>query len=316
MKYFTLSVILIFMGFELSFAQTADDGAGNYATQSQLEELGNKVDSLQNSLNELNEAQSRTEVRLNSLSHEFSSAIQSLNDDNTAVKISVDSLKGECGELRDMQRSDTENLHQKIAETGDSVKSDLNARTVWFIVIAVLIVIILILVAVVLSMRLKKETSSIAEVRKAQDTLQSAQAKLQEESVQLDNKLIELLDRQMTTSGGNQSGAETDHSLALKVADEVARIETNLLHMDPSVKGYKQLQRAVRHIKDNFVANGYEIVDMLGKQYNGGMKAIANFVTDENLKDGQQIITKVIKPQVNYNQRMIQSAEIEVSQPE
>ena len=99
-----------------------------------------------------------------------------------------------------------------------------------------------------------------------------------------------------------------------KVADEIVRIETNLSRMDSSVKGYKQLSASVRRIKDNFLANGYEMVDMLGKPYSEGMKVLANFVPDESLKEGEQIITGIIKPQINYNGVMIQAAQITVSQ--
>ena len=112
----------------------------------------------------------------------------------------------------------------------------------------------------------------------------------------------------------SQEITSVDHSLALKVADEIVRIELNLSRMNSSIKGYKQLAKAVQRIKDNFQANGYEIVDMLGKPYNDGMKVIANFVSDENIEQGKQIITGVIKPQINYNGKMIQSAQITVSQ--
>ena len=84
--------------------------------------------------------------------------------------------------------------------------------------------------------------------------------------------------------------------------------------MDSSVKGYKQLSASLRRIKDNFAANGYEIVDMLGKPYTEGMRATVNYVSDETLEDGAQIITGIIKPQINYNGKMIQSAQITVSQ--
>ena len=67
-------------------------------------------------------------------------------------------------------------------------------------------------------------------------------------------------------------------------------------------------------MKDNLSANGYELVDMLGKDYNEGMKVTANFVEDENLDEGKQIITGIIKPQINYNGVMIQAAQITVSQ--
>ena len=166
------------------------------------------------------------------------------------------------------------------------------------------------------SKRIKSGTNSIDEIRKAQEAMQSAQIKMQEESIKLDNKLLEIAERQMKTPaiGNHQDTAVIDHSLALKVADEIVRIELNLSRMDVSIKGYKQLAKAVQRIKDNFQANGYEIVDMLGKPYNEGMKVIANFVSDENMEQGRQIITGIIKPQINYNGKMIQSAQITVSQ--
>ena len=101
---------------------------------------------------------------------------------------------------------------------------------------------------------------------------------------------------------------------ATKVADEIIRIQKNLTRMDEKTKGLKQLAASVKRIQDNFAANGYEIVEMLGKEYNEGMKVSANFIPDDNLEAGQQIITRIIKPQVNYKGVMIQSAQIEVSQ--
>ena len=54
--------------------------------------------------------------------------------------------------------------------------------------------------------------------------------------------------------------------------------------MPEDTKGLKQLSRAIQRIQDSFKVNGYEIVEMLGKSYNEGMKSVASFVTDENLK--------------------------------
>ena len=84
--------------------------------------------------------------------------------------------------------------------------------------------------------------------------------------------------------------------------------------MDKGVRGYKHLSKSIIQMKDNLKANGYELVDMLGKTYSDGMKVTANFVEDEELKEGEQIITSIIKPQINYRGVMIQSAQITVSQ--
>ena len=83
---------------------------------------------------------------------------------------------------------------------------------------------------------------------------------------------------------------------------------------DSSVAGHRQLSRSIAQMKDNLKANGYELVDMLGKEYHDGMKVTANIVDDENIPEGKQIITGIIKPQINYQGKMIQSAQITVSQ--
>ena len=137
-------------------------------------------------------------------------------------------------------------------------------------------------------------------------------------SAQYDNKILELIDSQLKIINAEDLGApqEEDHTLALKVADEIVRIQKNLSQMDEKTKGLKQLSASITRIQDNFASNGYEIVEMLGESYNEGMKVSANLIPDENLESGQQIITRIIKPQVNFNGVMIQSAQIEVSQGE
>ena len=52
----------------------------------------------------------------------------------------------------------------------------------------------------------------------------------------------------------------------------------------------------------------------MGQDYNDGMQFEARFVPDETLEEGKRIITGMIKMQVNYNGKMIQPAQIVVSQ--
>lgn len=150
--------------------------------------------------------------------------------------------------------------------------------------------------------RMNRGSATINEIK-------SVQKRIQEESLKLDNKLISIIEKENIESV--ESG---DHSLAMKVADEVVRIEMNLFRMDKSIKGYKQLSKAVERIKNNFTAQGYEIVDMLGATYNEGMRINADFVIDESLAVGSRIITSITKPQINYMGKMIQKAIVTVSQ--
>jgi hypothetical protein len=74
------------------------------------------------------------------------------------------------------------------------------------------------------------------------------------------------------------------------------------------------LSASVKRIEDNFAANGYEMPDLLNKPYDNRMKVIvSNTIPDESIENGKEIITKIIKPQVNYKGVMIQAAQVEVS---
>ena len=107
---------------------------------------------------------------------------------------------------------------------------------------------------------------------------------------------------------------EPDHSLPLKLASEINLIERNIGLMDSGTKGLKQLSKSVGKLKDNLAANGYEMPELLGKAFNQGMKVIVvSTLPDENLKSDEEIITKVLIPQVNFRDTMIQSAQIETT---
>lgn len=243
--------------------------------------------------------------------------LKDLKSENNIQSAVIDSLRNICNQLGKKQSVDNKSICRKIDETNSNLQENQNmlqSRTLWAGMVVLLLLVAIFGVAYRLVKRIKLGSTSIDEVRKAQDALQVAQGKMQEESVKLDDKLLELFDRQIANAPKNEGNGKTDHSLALKVADEIVRIELNMSRMDSSIKGYKQLAKAVERIKNNFKANGYEIVDMLGKPYNEGMKVIANFVVDEDLEEGKQIITGITKPQINYNGQMIQAAQITVSQ--
>ena len=172
-------------------------------------------------------------------------------------------------------------------------------------------VLLLLIVYFLLGKRLSVDRSEL------ETKLRSTRASLEQESLKLDGKLIEVLETQLKIQKGSTSHSDpkvdVDHTLALKVADEIIRIQKNLSRMDEDTKGLKQLNASVKRIQDNFASNGYELVDMLGKEFNEGMKVSANFIPSEDLETGKQVITRIIKPQVNYNNKMIQAAQIEVS---
>lgn len=290
------------------------------ATNAKPSSDNDKIKSLDEKCVTLQNQQSRTAndlCRLKDKQKESDRRIQALKSDNNRQSAVIDSLRNTCKQLTETQSADRKKVNGMIDKTNSNVQANqetLQSRTLLVCIIAILMLVVIVGVTYRLARRIKSGNTSIDEVRKAQDALQAAQTKMQEESIKLDDKLLELFDRQIANVPKNADHGEPDHSLALKVADEIVRIELNMSRMDSSIKGYKQLSKAVERIKDNFKANGYEFVEMLGKPYNEGMKVIANFVVDEDLEEGKQIITGITKPQINYNGQMIQAAQITVSQ--
>lgn len=300
-------ILFICLGCQLINAKTMDDISRIEAIENNYVYLQNHQSRTDNDLCQLKETQKESER-----------IIQTLKSENNKQSVVIDSLRNTCKQLTETQSADRKNVNGMIDKTNSNVQANqetLQSRTLLVCIIAILLLVIIVRVTSRLAKRIKSGDTSIDEVRKAQEALEVAQKKMQEESIKLDNQMLAIAQKQLeskpTTSVGT---AAPDHSLALKVADEVARIELNMSRMDSSIKGYKQLSKAVSRIKDNFNANGYEIVDMLGKPYNEGMKVIAEFVLNEDLEEGQQIITGITKPQVNYNGIMIQAARITVSQ--
>lgn len=298
------------------------------------EDTNKEIDSLKTEIALLKTKQERLNadvVSLTGKNNQSESRISQLEATNRNLAQKVYSLQDECNKLADSQKADKTELTTSIGKTNEEIgktnekvqatENILSSRTLWGILGIVALIIALIATVWAFLKKFKSGASSIDDVRKAQSSLEvaqenmrKAQEKMQEEAIQLDNKLIEILSNQPVATPTTTPDGELDHSLALKVADEIVRIETNLSRMDSSIKGYKQLSKAVERIRNNFSANGYEISDMLNKPYNAGMKCIADFVPNESLEPGQQIITGIIKPQVLFKGVMIQAAQITVSQ--
>jgi hypothetical protein len=70
-------------------------------------------------------------------------------------------------------------------------------------------------------------------------------------------------------------------------------------------------KREIQRVKDKLAMEGYETVDLLGMDYHDGMKVIAvGSDVDENLAEGEEIITEIDSPQINKDGRIIQAAKI------
>lgn len=296
--FFTLSV----------YSSPATDNDKWKVLNEKNETLQKKLKSCESVLNKLKDKQRYNELKVTTLLRAYDQQ-----------RIEIDRLHNVCRQLEETLSADRKSMNGKINATNTNVQSNqetLHSRTLWGGGLSLAFFVAIIVVAYKLGKRINSGTATIADVRKAQEALQAAQIKMQEESVKLDNQLLAIVQKQLDAyvPSANKTTGEPDHSLVVKLADEIARIETNLSKMDKSVRGYKQLVQAKDRMINNMCANGYEIISLLGQEYNDGMQFQTRFVPDESLPEGKRIITGMIKMQVNYNGKMIQPAEIVVSQ--
>ena len=299
MRKILLTITAIgFLGFA-SFAQAKND----------------TIQLLQNSIEKLEASNKNLTNQINAANV----SIQKIEKKLSATADSLNILKNNLANTNSNLQTIADNLGVKIQETSDKASADLSTlsktvskNTLYWIIAVLFIALLSVLLFSWLKTQLSKEKTGLSDqIKKTSETLR-------DEQIKLDGQLIKLLDTQMQLMNAERQTSSTkaeevDHSLALKVADEIIRIHKNLSNMDSETKGLKQLSASVERIQDNFKANGYEMIDMLNKPYDQGMKVSANFRPDENLKQGEQVITRIIKPQVNFKGVMIQAAQVEVS---
>lgn len=240
--------------------------------------------------------------------------IQNLQKELNLSQQKVDSLEKRIDKLQKEIEADKKASQEQMDKASTSIQTlrgSVKDKVIFGGIALALVIIVLIATIAFLKKKLSTLTSSLEEAQNIQKDLQDSQKLIEDGTATLDEKVVDLLEKQIASS---QQQTSQDHSLALKVADEIVRIETNLYRMDPATRGYKQLTRSIQRMKDCFMTKGYEISDMLGKPYNEGMKVVANFVIDESLPAGSAIISGLIKPQIIFNGKMIQAAQITVSQ--
>lgn len=258
---------------------------------------------------------------LQSESSKLKSEIGILNAKLKSANDSIDNLKQKVDKNTNDISQTANELGIQIKETGDKnagkiteVSESLSKNSLYGIIGVLSAILLSGLLYWLLSKRQQTDkTDFIDQLSKTKSSIEESLVKEFGKQTELMDSQLHLIQQQKTTLKETPN-AEPDHSLALKVASEINLIERNINLMDSKTKGLKQLQASVGKLKDNLSANGYEMPELLGKQFHQGMKVIVtSSIPDENLEKDSEIISKVLIPQVNYNDTMIQTAQIEVS---
>jgi len=185
----------------------------------------------------------------------------------------------------------------------------ISRSNLYWLIILFLFVLLVLLLFLFIKKKLSKNNKNLF------DQIENTKKYLNNEFIKLDSKLIKILENQIKMPKvERKEEKEIDHSLPIQVGLEIYRMRKRIRYMPEETKGINALKNALERLEDEFNAKGYEIVDLLNKPYNDGLTVEAKFFPSQKLKPGKQIITKVIKPQINYKGRLIYQAKIEVTE--
>jgi hypothetical protein len=234
----------------------------------------------------------------------------------------LDSLKNQTEANSSAIISTKNNLDIKIKETGKASEDKISAigqslsKNSLIGIIGVLMVLLISgILFWFLSKRQKIDKNDVEQL------IQNTKRTLSEEGVRLDTKLVQILESQIKLiqeeriiSSTKVEDTEIDHSLPLKVADEITRINAYANTLNPNSQDSKALKSSVKRLTNTFKAASYEIFDLLGQKYDDRIPMVVlDRIIDGTLINGEETITRIIKPLVKYKGIQIQAAQVETT---
>lgn len=256
----------------------------------------------------------------------FDSEIERLNGSILTIKKSTDQLQKADIEHRQRIESLQKTIEAKEGSINKSISSvkretqnqiagigtQMSIRNIMLIASIVCLLMFVVVLYVIMRKRLSQSTDQLRE------NITNMRQLLDKESMKVDSRLIEILETQLKVTKENRpvvemEPSEIDHSLALRVGEEIHRMRKRINNMPEDTKGLGALRNSLLRLEDQFNAGGYEIIDWQGKSWNDGLNISARFIPSDELKTGENIITKVIRPQINFRGVTLKEAEVEVS---
>lgn len=208
-------------------------------------------------------------------------------------------------------------LDKTTAQATMTINESIAARTI--VALIGLIFALGLIIASYLLLRKKQSQSTedlSSQMKLALDNVRQTEENIVKSDMQLADRLHEVLiqlKEQAKITPVLQQNNEPDHSLPLKLADEIHRMRKRLVALPEDTKGLKPLSKSLERLEDELSEQGYEIIDHTGMEFSENLSIQSRFIPSDDLEQGQSIISKVVTPQVNFKGVMIRMADVEVS---
>ena len=240
--------------------------------------------------------------------------IKTLNDDLKILETKLqDSIKAHTQTVEELNQ-----LNKSTAETTATINDSIATRTI-IVLIGLLLALGLIATSyLLLRKKQAKSTEDLSsQVKLALDNVRQTEENIVKSDTQLADRIYEVLTQlkehaALVPVHTNQN-TEIDHSLPLKLADEIHRMRKRIAALPEDTKGLKPLSKSLERLEDELSEQGYEIIDHTGMEFSENLSIQSRFIPSDDLEQGQSIISKVVTPQVNFKGVMIRMADVEVN---
>ncbi len=289
------------------------------------EDLDKEIKPLTQKVNSLQSENSKLKSEIGTLNTKLSNTNKSIDSLRSKTQENSSTISQTANQLGIQITTTEQTANKRIDEVGQS----LSKNSLYGIIGMLSAILLSGLLYWLLSKRQKTDKTELdGKLENKTSTLKSdviteierTKKELQQENIKLDLKLIEVLENQLngnknTNEPDNSDGNSIiDHSIPLKVADEITRINAYANTLDPNSQDAKALKSSVKRLINTFKASQYEIIDLLGQKYDDGMKvSVISYIPDEKIQKGEEVISRIIKPLVKYKGEQIQSAQVDVS---
>lgn len=310
----------------------------SFAVSSNPKDEKNNTAVILNQIDDLKALNSQQADKIKKLQEQNTTLTNTLQQHQTQYQTDIAGIQNHIAQIETKQSSanneinkvnqSVTSLSQNTQSTTQQISEQLSNRT---IAIGLgLLALLGLLVASFWALRKRQTLSSQGlsnQLQTALNNVKQSEENIVKSDTALADKLLEVVEKlkentqvlnfansqELAQSPQSTVNNEPDHGLALKLADEIHRMRKRIEALPQDTKGLKSLSKSLERLEEELNEQGYELVDYLGSDYTENMSVKARFVPSDDLEDGQSIITKVVSPQVNYQDKMIRMADVEVS---
>lgn len=238
-----------------------------------------------------------------------------LNKYNIALSAIKDSTK----QIRDSVFDDIGTLQNSLSETSNEIedvqtKSDksnkLMQKRLTYLFAAIALIILLLLVLYWISGKRNKSVRSELNNAKA-----GLEAQINNANADFAEKLERTLSELSNPAEDGVSNLQDNQGLILDFAQQIASMENNIWHLPDNDRVRKRIERATKKMRDTFMSLGYEMPKLLGTEVTDNQTIeIKNRSEDSRIPVGSRVITKIVKPLILFNGKMIQKPTVDIKE--